>query len=141
MALFSPRPPRIHFLSTNRYRTSLPHREPQSPAIRATYTTEGAEEHLNLHWVDYRGNRGPLNGRRDFDNYDEIMLGATTKLQYLTAHLKESLRMMLDLPTGMPVVSPGALAGGTFIRKGVSFLRFPPFCYEDRCAPRALWAT
>ncbi|KAI0382376.1 cytochrome P450 [Hypomontagnella monticulosa] len=57
--------------------------------------------------------------RGAFESYDDITPGAAAELQYLTAHLKESLRMMPGLLTGMPVVSPGAMVDGTFIPKGV----------------------
>ncbi|KAI1501375.1 cytochrome P450 [Biscogniauxia marginata] len=57
--------------------------------------------------------------RDSFKNYDDITPGAAALLPYLTAFLKESLRVMPGILSGMPVVSPGAVVDGTFIPKGV----------------------
>ncbi|KAI6084451.1 cytochrome P450 [Hypoxylon rubiginosum] len=57
--------------------------------------------------------------RSSFQNYGEITISTAASLPYLTACLKESLRMMPNLPSGLPVVSPGAMVDGTFIPKGV----------------------
>ncbi|PSR80560.1 benzoate 4-monooxygenase cytochrome P450 [Coniella lustricola] len=57
--------------------------------------------------------------RGAFDQYDSITATAAAELPYLSACLKETLRLMPALLTGMPVVSPGAVVDGTFIPKGV----------------------
>ncbi|KAI1661697.1 cytochrome P450 [Daldinia decipiens] len=57
--------------------------------------------------------------RGAFKAYDDITSDTAASLTYLTASLKESLRVMPGVLTGMPVVSPGALVDGTFIPKGV----------------------
>ncbi|RYP49936.1 hypothetical protein DL768_004472 [Monosporascus sp. mg162] len=56
--------------------------------------------------------------RGAFKSYSDITSGAAVSLPYLTACLKESLRVMPNVLTGMPVVSPGAVADGAFIPKG-----------------------
>ncbi|KAF4627058.1 hypothetical protein G7Y89_g11097 [Cudoniella acicularis] len=56
--------------------------------------------------------------RGAFKNYNDIIPGAAAELPYLTTCLKESLRVMPNVLTGMPVVSPGAVIDGTFIPKG-----------------------
>ncbi|OTA64848.1 cytochrome P450 [Hypoxylon sp. EC38] len=61
--------------------------------------------------------------RNSFQSYDEITAGTAASLPYLTACLKESIRMMPNLPSGLPVVSPGAMVDGTFIPKG-------PLCFR-----------
>lgn len=65
--------------------------------------------------------------RGAFSSYEEIESGEAAKLPYLTACLKESLRVMPNVLTGMPVVSPGATVDGHWIPKGVS-------CYFERTA-------
>lgn len=62
--------------------------------------------------------------RGAFKSYGDISPGEAAELPYLTACLRESLRMMPHLLTGMPVVSPGATVDGTFIPKGVSHMEF-----------------
>ncbi|RYP69623.1 hypothetical protein DL769_005243 [Monosporascus sp. CRB-8-3] len=57
--------------------------------------------------------------RGAFKSYSDITSGAAASLPYLTACLKESLRVIPNVLTGMPVVSPGAVVDGTFIPKGV----------------------
>ncbi|RYP35915.1 hypothetical protein DL767_003604 [Monosporascus sp. MG133] len=57
--------------------------------------------------------------RGAFESYSDITLGAAASLPYPTACLKESLRVMPNVLTGMPVVSPGPVVDGTFIPKGV----------------------
>ncbi|KAH9985272.1 cytochrome P450 [Xylariaceae sp. FL0662B] len=57
--------------------------------------------------------------RGAFISYGDITPGAAAALPYLTACLKESLRVMPSVLTGMPVISPGAMVDGTFIPKGV----------------------
>ncbi|TVY78282.1 Cytochrome P450 monooxygenase radP [Lachnellula suecica] len=57
--------------------------------------------------------------RGAFTSYDDITPSAAAGLPYLTACLKETLRVMPSVLTGMPVVSPGAMVDGTFILKGV----------------------
>lgn len=58
--------------------------------------------------------------RDSFKSYDDITPAATAPLPYLTAFLKESLRLMPGILSGMPVISPGAMVDGKFIPKGVS---------------------
>lgn len=60
--------------------------------------------------------------RNAFGEYDDITAGAAADLPYLTACLKESLRVMPGILTGMPVISPGAMVDGAFIPKGVGLL-------------------
>lgn len=60
--------------------------------------------------------------RTAFKRYDDITPSTAAGLPYLTACLKESLRVMPSVLTGMPVVSPGAMVDGTFIPKGVNHL-------------------
>ncbi|RYP78714.1 hypothetical protein DL771_000381 [Monosporascus sp. 5C6A] len=57
--------------------------------------------------------------RGAFKSYSDITSGAAASLPYPTACLKESLRMMPNVLTRMPVVSPGAVVDRTFIPKGV----------------------
>ncbi|KAI1409860.1 cytochrome P450 [Hypoxylon sp. FL1857] len=57
--------------------------------------------------------------RNTFQSYDGITSGPAAELPYLTACLKESIRFMPSVLTGMPVVSPGAKVDGRFIPKGV----------------------
>ncbi|KAI1248554.1 hypothetical protein MGN70_009753 [Eutypa lata] len=57
--------------------------------------------------------------RDSFKSYDDITPAATALLPYLTAFLKESLRLMPGILSGMPVISPGAMVDGKFIPKGV----------------------
>ncbi|KAI1372086.1 cytochrome P450 [Hypoxylon crocopeplum] len=57
--------------------------------------------------------------RGAFKSYDDITPGAAAQLPYLTACLRESLRVMPNVLTGMPVVSPGAMVDGVFIPRGV----------------------
>ncbi|KAH9900496.1 cytochrome P450 [Xylariomycetidae sp. FL2044] len=57
--------------------------------------------------------------RTAFTSYDAITPGEAAGLPYLNACLKESLRLMPSVLTGMPVVSPGAMVDGVFIPKGV----------------------
>lgn len=58
--------------------------------------------------------------RGAFKSYNDITPAAAANLPYLTACLKETLRMMPSAATGMPVISPGAVVDGTFVPKGVS---------------------
>lgn len=58
--------------------------------------------------------------RDAFTSYKDITADAAARLPFLTACLQESLRLMPNVLTGMPVVSPGATVDGTFIPKGVS---------------------
>lgn len=58
--------------------------------------------------------------REQFATYEDITADSAAALPYLTACLRESLRMMPVIPNGMPVVSPGAVVDGTYIPKGVS---------------------
>ncbi|KAI0180131.1 cytochrome P450 [Hypoxylon sp. FL1284] len=46
--------------------------------------------------------------------------GPAAELPYLTACLRESIRVMPNVLTGMPVVSPGAMVDGEFIPRGVT---------------------
>ncbi|KAI1446033.1 cytochrome P450 [Annulohypoxylon stygium] len=57
--------------------------------------------------------------RGAFVSHNGITSDVAATLPYLTACLKESLRMMPNLLTGMPVISPGAMVDGIFIPKGV----------------------
>jgi cytochrome P450 len=57
--------------------------------------------------------------RQAFLSYEDINPSAAATLPFLTACLKESLRLMPLLITGQPVISPGALVDGFFIPKGV----------------------
>ncbi|KAI0025983.1 cytochrome P450 [Xylariomycetidae sp. FL0641] len=57
--------------------------------------------------------------RAAFDRYEDIRPAKAASLPYLTACLKESLRLAPVILTGMPVVSPGAKVDGEFIPKGV----------------------
>ncbi|KAI0470442.1 cytochrome P450 [Xylariaceae sp. FL0804] len=57
--------------------------------------------------------------RSSFRQYEDITAAEAAGLPYLTACLKESLRMMPGILTGMPVASPGAMVDGSFISKGV----------------------
>ncbi|ROW06244.1 hypothetical protein VPNG_08063 [Cytospora leucostoma] len=57
--------------------------------------------------------------RTAFTSYDEITASRAAELPYLTACLKESLRMVPTVLTGMPCVSPGAMVDGTWIPAGV----------------------
>ena len=70
--------------------------------------------------------------RGAFKSYDDITPGAAANLSYLTACVKESLRAMPNILTGMPVVSPGAMVDGTFIPKGVGHPR-PTLQLSDFC--------
>ncbi|KAK7731055.1 hypothetical protein SLS53_008857 [Cytospora paraplurivora] len=54
-----------------------------------------------------------------FTSYDEITASRAAELPYLTACLKESLRMVPTVLTGMPCVSPGARVDGIWIPAGV----------------------
>lgn len=71
--------------------------------------------------------------RAAFKSYDHIAPATATDLSYLTACLKESLRMVPVILTGMPVVSPGASVDGNFIPRGVSHQDLLPlhFCSYD----------
>ncbi|KAI0203698.1 cytochrome P450 [Astrocystis sublimbata] len=57
--------------------------------------------------------------RSAFQTYESISASSAAKLPFLTSCLKESLRMMPGILTGMPVVSPGTVVDGTYIPKGV----------------------
>ncbi|KAH9902215.1 cytochrome P450 [Xylariomycetidae sp. FL2044] len=57
--------------------------------------------------------------RRHFTTYDNITTSEAAALPYLTACLKESLRLFSNTINGMPVFSPGAMVDGTYIPKGV----------------------
>ncbi|XXH02408.1 hypothetical protein Hte_008783 [Hypoxylon texense] len=56
--------------------------------------------------------------RGSFQSYNEITATTAASLPYLTVCLEESLRTMPNLPSGLPVVSPGAMVDGAFIPKG-----------------------
>lgn len=57
--------------------------------------------------------------RTSFTSYDEITASRAAELPYLPACLKESLRMVPAVLTGMPCVSPGAMVDGAWIPAGV----------------------
>ncbi|KAK5992617.1 Cytochrome P450 monooxygenase TwmD [Cladobotryum mycophilum] len=57
--------------------------------------------------------------RGTFQSYNDITSDTAATLPYLTACLRESLRTMPNVLTGMPVVSPGAVVDGIYIPKGV----------------------
>ena len=57
--------------------------------------------------------------RDSFQLYSDITSETAAPLPYLAAFLKETLRLMPGVLTGMPVVSPGAMVDGKFIAKGV----------------------
>ncbi|KJZ71173.1 hypothetical protein HIM_09428 [Hirsutella minnesotensis 3608] len=57
--------------------------------------------------------------RGAFESYGDITADSAAHLPFLTACLQEALRLMPNVLTGMPVVSPGAVVDGTFIPKGV----------------------
>ncbi|KAI0410783.1 cytochrome P450 [Xylaria grammica] len=57
--------------------------------------------------------------RAAFRTYGDITPATSAQLPFLTACLKESLRLMPGTLTGMPVVSPGAMVDGHIIPKGV----------------------
>ncbi|KAJ5274000.1 hypothetical protein N7478_009125 [Penicillium angulare] len=57
--------------------------------------------------------------RSAFKNYDDIVPDSVAPLSYLTSSLKECLRIMPNVLTGMPVVSPGAMVDGAYIPKGI----------------------
>lgn len=59
--------------------------------------------------------------RDSFQHYSDITSESTAPLPYLAAFLKETLRLMPGILTGMPVVSPGAMVDGNFIPKGVGY--------------------
>ncbi|RYP89821.1 hypothetical protein DL770_004032 [Monosporascus sp. CRB-9-2] len=94
---------------------------------------KGAVEHLDFFEQLIPEDREPPKDRKEmrhlsksqascwgaFESYSDITSGAAAALPYLTACLKESLRVMPNVLTGMPVVSPGAMVDGTFIPKGV----------------------
>ncbi|KAK9426028.1 putative Cytochrome P450 [Seiridium unicorne] len=56
--------------------------------------------------------------RGAFSKYDDITSSEAASLPYLTSCLKEPIRLMPGILTGMPVVSPGAMVDGSFIPKG-----------------------
>ncbi|KAI0145540.1 cytochrome P450 [Xylariaceae sp. FL1272] len=57
--------------------------------------------------------------RQYFKSYDDITPAEAASLPYLTACLKESLRLVSNTVNGMPVFSPGAMVDGMYIPKGV----------------------
>ena len=57
--------------------------------------------------------------RGAFQSYKDIVPSEVAALPYLTACVKESLRMVPNVLTGMPVVSRGAEVDGVFVPKGV----------------------
>lgn len=57
--------------------------------------------------------------RDTFGSYDRINVQSTAKLQYLTACLEETLRIISTNATGLPRYSPGAVVDGHYIPKGV----------------------
>ncbi|KAI0147679.1 cytochrome P450 [Xylariaceae sp. FL1272] len=57
--------------------------------------------------------------RGSFKGYRDINPTTAADLPFLTACLKESLRLTPGLLTGMPVTSPGALVDGHFVPRGV----------------------
>lgn len=57
--------------------------------------------------------------RKAFADYRDITSAAAAELPYLTACLKESLRMVPAVPNGMPCYSPGISVDGEYIPRGV----------------------
>ena len=57
--------------------------------------------------------------RSAFTSYDGITASSAAELPYLTACLKESLRMVPIVLAGMSCVGPGAMVDGTWIPAGV----------------------
>lgn len=68
--------------------------------------------------------------RSAFKSYDEITASAAANLPYMTCCLKESLRFIPSLLTGMPVVSPGAIVDGTYVPKGVCYQTLLLLCFH-----------
>ncbi|CCX32289.1 cytochrome P450 [Pyronema domesticum] len=60
-----------------------------------------------------------------FNNSDEIKAPALAKCEFLTAVIKEGLRMMPPAPTGLPRYSPGETVDGHYVPKGTQVFVHP----------------
>ncbi|KAK8075890.1 hypothetical protein PG997_010553, partial [Apiospora hydei] len=97
----------------------------EPPAVWFYFTTYHLLKHPDCLGTLTREIRGA------FGSYVEISPGSAAKLPYLTACLKESLRIMPNVLTGMPVVSPGATVDGNWIPKGFICIRKKPRNFRD----------
>lgn len=73
--------------------------------------------------------------RNKFESYDDISIQSTAQLQYLTACLEETLRMISTNSTGLPRYSPGAVVDGHYIPKRVRDLFINPI---SSCLPKLI---
>ncbi|KAL7619935.1 hypothetical protein AAE478_010482 [Parahypoxylon ruwenzoriense] len=75
--------------------------------------------------------------RGRFEDYDAIMPAALGSIPYLHACIEETLRMLPSNNTGLPRISPGAMADGRYIPKGThvqsciwALVRSPTYFHE-----------
>lgn len=68
--------------------------------------------------------------RGAFKGYDQITAGAAAELPYLNVCLKESLRFVPPLLTGMHVTSPGATVDGTYVHVSGAASPCVVICYN-----------